>query len=134
MDKKTMMYLGIGVGAAALIYFMMRRKDEPMGPGSRMMDPTLDPTMTPPAPSYTNNIAISNASGLGLYKWYGVESKDRAKFDASAQIGTSGMINGSQPCTINDFWIDGNGKKGAFRCEEISVGNYDIPGGSRLEY
>ena len=44
------------------------------------------------------------------------------------------MINGSQPCTINDFWIDGNGKKGAFRCEEISVGNYDIPGGSRLEY
>ena len=44
------------------------------------------------------------------------------------------MINGTQPCTISDFWIDANGKKSAFRCEEIPEGSYDIPDGSRFEY
>ena len=129
-----MMYLGIGVGVAAVIYFMMKRKDEPMGPGSRLGDPTIDPNIDPmPAPvSYMNKVSVRNAAGLGKYKWY--DAVENTKFDASAQIGTSGMINGTQPCTISDFWFDANGKKSAVRCEEIPEGSYDIPDGSRFEY
>lgn len=95
---------------------------------------------TPPASSTTTSpygmkIRISNASGNGKYNWYGVDrTSDRKKFDAGAEIGTYGEINGLEPCTISDFWIDSNGKKAAFKCEEKAPGSYDIPGGSRFEY
>ena len=93
---------------------------------------------TPSASTYNPNlvrIRVSNASGNGKYNWYGVDrTSDRKKFDAGAEIGTYGEINGTEPCTISDFWIDSNGRKAAFKCEEKAPGSYDIPGGSRFEY
>jgi hypothetical protein len=148
MEKKTMMYLGIGVGAAAVIYFITRPSSDEGGyqdalPPARMVDDELSDypePYTPPEPSgptgmtYNSKIGISNSLGLGLYKWFGVKSSDRTKADASLQIGTQGMINGTIPCTISDFYLDSNGQKGSFRCSEIAEGTYDIPNGSRFEY
>ena len=71
---------------------------------------------------------------MGKYKWYSVASQDKEKADAALQIGTSGMINGTSPCTINNFWINSKGQKAAFKCDEVAEGTYDIPGGSRFEW
>ena len=98
------------------------------------------PSWTPPASStptspYGMKIQISNGRGLGKYKWYGIpKTSDRQKADAGMEIGTYGMINGTEACTVSNFWIDSNGRKGAFQCEEKAPGSYDIPGGSRFEY
>lgn len=147
MDKKTMMYLGIGVGAAAVIYFITRPTESDSLSPQRMMDDesydlemddvtgtTSGTTQSPGPMSYSSKINISNSRGLGEYKWFAIASNDRRKANASLQIGTQGMINGTIPCTISDFYLDSNGQKGSFRCSEIAEGTYDIPNGSRFEY
>ena len=139
-----MMYLGIGVGAAAVIYFITRPSADEGGisdlpPPARMSEDEMSttPSNEPSAPTpmtYNSKIGIANALGLGEYRWFGISSSDRRKANASLQIGTQGMVNGTIPCTISDFWMDSNGLKGAFRCSEIAEGTYDIPNGSRFEY
>jgi hypothetical protein len=143
MDNKKMLMIGGLVAVAAGAYWYMN-KDK--GTSTRLGDPSMgdmdmgdmgDMNDTPSSPSpisYNNTFTVNNSLGNGKYKWFGVESSGRTKFDLTAQIGTQAVINGNQPCTISDFWIDASGKRAAFKCEEIAEGNYDIPSGSRLQY
>tara|TARA_R110000787_G_scaffold12283_9_gene39835 strand:+ start:238 stop:675 length:438 start_codon:yes stop_codon:yes gene_type:complete len=145
MDKsKKMVAFGIGVVAIGGIawYIMKKEKaDKDQLAQQRSGMPDFDSSQNNPSqlpqldkPSYNMNIGITNGKGLGEFKWFGVKSSDRKKFGASSEIGTQAMINGTMPCTINNFWVDSNGEKGAFKCEELEDGMYEIPGGSRLEY
>lgn len=140
-NKKMLMILGV-VAVAGLAIWMMRKKN---GGGQGLGAPadlgrlpgddlSIDNTPEPEPYDYGFQIQIANARGDGKYRWFKIEDKDRRRADASLQIGTKGIINDEMPCTVNDFWIDSDGEKGAFRCEEIPVGAYDIPGGSRFEY
>jgi hypothetical protein len=80
-------------------------------------------------------VNIMNATGNGKYKWYGTAGgNDRTRLNAAAQIGTVGLINGTETCTISDFWVNEKGEKSAFKCEEKADGSYDIPAGSRFEF
>lgn len=145
-QTKKIVAFGIGIIAVGGVawYLMTKRKETE----ARM---SIDPSMLPPMPDpnifkgsgtatapevseYQSQVRISNGRGLGKYNWYAVDSKDRGKFDAGTEIGTVGLVNGEETCTISDFWIDANGKKAAFKCEEKNKGTYDIPDGSRLEY
>ena len=150
MDKsKKMVAFGIGVVAiGGIAWYIMKKekadKDQLAKGGFDMPDVDINalissqnnPSQLPQLdkPSYNMNIGITNGRGLGEFKWFGVKSSDRKKFGASSEIGTQAMINGTMPCTINNFWVDSNGEKGAFKCEELEDGMYEIPGGSRLEY
>ncbi len=141
-QTKKIVAFGIGIVAiGGVAWYLMTRKKEQE---ARM---SQDPITLPPMPAapttttqepiddtYQSSVRISNSRGMGKYKWYGVDSKDRTKFDAGTEIGTVGLVNGEETCTISDFWIDSNGKKAAFKCEEKNPGTYDIPGGSRFEY
>ena len=144
MDKsKKIVAFGIGVIAVGgLAWFVMSNKKDksPLRQGGPDYVPGPMPGPMPLpvddfSPSdYGVKVGVKNSSGLGTYKWYAVDSRDRKRFNASAEIGTQAMINGTMPCTINNFWVDSNGEKGAFKCEELEDGMYEIPGGSRLEY
>lgn len=95
----------------------------------QMIDPTpIIAAYTPPK----RKINIGPASGLGAYKWFGINSNSRSKADISLEIGDQGMINNKIPCTVSDFWIDSNGKRGAFKCEGMDY--YEVPNGSRFEW
>jgi hypothetical protein len=153
--NKKVVAFGIGIIALGGIgWYIMKKQKEENDTKSRLGN-AGDPLMplmadmlqsgqaqgtsgTPSASTYNPSLArirVSNASGNGKYKWYGVDrTSDRKKFDAGAQIGTYGEINGTEACTISNFWIDSNGGKAAFQCEEKAPGSYDIPNGSRFEY
>lgn len=127
MNKNTKLILVIGVvGAGA--YFLMNRRNQ-----SRVSAPMM-PTgpVAPVTPTFSNSINIANSGGEGSGGWIGIPSADRTKATAMLQIGTTGTINGNTPCTISEFWIDANGKKGAFKCEGQDY--YEIPGGSRFMF
>jgi len=130
MDKNTKLILVVGVvGAGA--YFLLKGKNGGTGAQERLIDndaPPMTP-MTPSAPTFSNSIDIKRSGNQG---WVGIESADRTKATALLQIGTVGSINGSTPCSISEFWIDTNGKKGAFRCDGQEF--YEIPGGSRFMF
>tara|TARA_R100000908_G_scaffold64977_2_gene50979 strand:+ start:2652 stop:3038 length:387 start_codon:yes stop_codon:yes gene_type:complete len=128
MNKNTKLILVIGVvGAGA--YFLMNRRNQ-----SRLPAPSMMPTgpVAPVTPTFSNSINIANSGGDGSGGWIGIPSADRTKATAMLQIGTTGTINGKTPCTISEFWIDANGKKGAFKCEGQDY--YEIPGGSRFMF
>jgi len=155
---KTAVALGMGVIAVGGVFFYMKQqKDkseaeanlrmaqvladaEADAEASAIMEAQEIAMATPLVPQYTApsgygiKVGVQNSRGLGLYKWYAVDSRDRTKFNASAGIGTQAIINGTMPCTFSDFYLDSNGKKGSFRCEEVIEGTYDIPNGSRMEY
>ena len=130
-NKKLLMIGGIVVVAFGMYYFLRKPKDEKLS-----YDTEGDTPSEPPVeePQFSRRITVSNALGAGEYNWFSVKNADRSKADAQLLIGTKGMVNGTQPCTINDFWIDANDKKAAFRCEEMNLGDYDIPAGSRFDY
>jgi|TARA_R110001592_G_scaffold196051_2_gene443770 hypothetical protein len=128
MNKNTKLILVIGVvGAGA--YFLMNRRNQ-----SRLPAPSTMPTgpATPVTPTFNNSIDIANSGGDGKGGWVGIASADRTKATAMLQIGTMGSINGTTPCTISEFWMDSNGKKGAFKCDGQDY--YEIPGGSRFMF
>lgn len=147
---KKIVAFGMGVVViGGLAWFIMSRKKS--SSQARMSDPIILPPMPMPdsssgvedlGPYGDPNIQstgmkvnISNAKGKGKYRWYGVYSgQDRAKLNAAAQIGTVGLINGTETCTISEFWKDSEGRKSAFRCEEKAEGSYDVPTGSRFEF
>jgi hypothetical protein len=127
MNKNTKLILVIGVvGAGA--YFLMNRRNQ-----SRLPAPMM-PTgpVAPVTPTFNNSIDVTNALGLGKGQWVSIASADRTKANAMLQIGTMGSINGTTPCTISEFWMDSNGKKGAFKCDGQDY--YEIPGGSRFMF
>jgi hypothetical protein len=130
MNKNTKLILVIGVvGAGA--YFLMNRRNE--NENSRLGAQTM-PTgpVAPVTPTFNNSINIANSGGDGAGGWIGIASGDRTKATAMLQIGTTGTINGNTPCTISEFWMDTNGKKGAFKCDGQDY--YEIPGGSRFMF
>ena len=144
-NTKKMVAFGIGVLAVGgLAWFIMSNKkgssNQRIG-GGVIGDMGGMESMGMPLPAddfeasdYGVKVGVMNSRGLGTYKWYAVESKDRKRFNASAEIGTQALINGTMPCTFSDFFLDANGKKGSFRCQEVADGTYDIPNGSRMEY
>ena len=154
MDKtKTAVALGIGVIAVGGVFFYMKsQKDkleaeanlqmarvmaeaEAEAEAEAVIQEQQEAALPPPAPAYVpplRRINVVPASGLGKYKWFGIESNSRGKASASLEIGDEGIINGTIPCTVSDFWIDANGKKAAFRCDGMDY--YDIPNGSRFEW
>jgi len=145
-NKKLYIILGIAAVAGLAIYMMKKDKDgvspTTPPPGARLGDDILadldenemEEEMEDEVFQPQNGVRISNALSAGQYKWYSVASQDKSKADAALQIGTSGMVNGTSPCTISNFWINEAGQKAAFQCEEVASGNYDIPNGSRFEW
>jgi hypothetical protein len=138
MDKKTMMYVGIGVGVVALLYFMRKPEEEIIEDapilskrekGERMGAEINDVPATTQPVADGNSINISNSINNS---WIGIPSNQRNKATASLQIGTQGSINGTGSCTITDFWLDSNDKFGAFKCDDKDY--YEIPGGSKFQY
>jgi hypothetical protein len=149
---KKIVAFGMGVVViGGLAWFIISRKKS--SSQARMSDPLILPPMPMPAEQPMSTVEdlgpygdpgiqstgmrvnVSNAKGKGKYRWYGAyASQDRAKLNAAAQIGTVGLINGTETCTISDFWKDSEGRKSAFRCEEKADGSYDIPAGSRFEF
>ena len=149
MEKKTVVALGMGVVAVGgVLLYMKSKKDKSEADANLQMARVMaeaeaeavivaqqEAALPPPAPAYVQplrKIRVSTAAGLGKYKWFGIESNSRGKASASLEIGDEGIINGTIPCTVSDFWIDANGKKGAFRCDGMDY--YDIPNGSRFEW
>lgn len=82
-----------------------------------------------PSDTFIRQIDVKNSNNK---EWVGINSRSRTKASATLEIGDQGMINGQIPCTITSFYIDKNGKKGAFKCEGQDY--YEIPGGSRFEW
>ena len=137
---KTKQIVAFGMGAVVIggiaWYLMTKRKEQrvsitppmpmPM-PGSTSKSPQVEV-------SYDNEITIRNAGGNGKYKWYTIKTGDRTKANAGLQIGTVGLVNGKEKCTINDFYNNDKGQITSFKCEEKEAGSYDIPNPSRFEY
>jgi len=136
-NTKKIVAFGMGVvviGGLAW-YLMSRRKEQRMAIPPMQLPILKDtPTASPVDVSYDTEIGIRNAGGLGKYKWYGIKSNSITKANAGLQIGTVGLVNGKEKCTISDFWTNDKGQISAFRCEEKEVGSYDIPNPSRFEY
>jgi hypothetical protein len=148
----TKKIVAFGMGAVViggLVWIILSRKKS--GSQARMSDPMNLPPMTMPnttpiiedvgpygdpgIKSTGMKVNIGNARGNGKYKWYGtMGGGDRTRLNAAAQIGTVGLINGTETCTISDFWVNEKGEKSAFKCEEKADGSYDIPAGSRFEF
>lgn len=130
--------LGVVVVGGLAWYLMTRRKEQRMTPMMTNLPPLVNtPTTTTASPvdvDFDTEIGIRNSGGMGKYKWFSIKTSDRRKANAGLQIGTEGLINGKQPCTISDFYNDKDGQITSFRCEEIEVGDYDIPNPSRYEY
>lgn len=101
------MYIGLGIAVVAFLYF---RKNKSNG-------------------KLTNTIGLKSSKSM---EWAGVEMDSRKKATAGLQIGTTGMINGTEPCTISELWKDDNDRVGSFKCEGRNV--YDLAGGSRFEF
>tara|TARA_R110002012_G_scaffold284527_1_gene475327 strand:- start:1127 stop:1588 length:462 start_codon:yes stop_codon:yes gene_type:complete len=149
---KKIVAFGMGVVViGGLAWFIMSRKKS--SSQARMSDPLILPPMPMATTDNTSavqdlgpygdsgiqstgqKINIMNAKGNGKYRWYGtMGGNDRTRLNAAAQIGTVGLVNGTETCTISDFWINEKGQKAAFRCEEKADGSYDIPTGSRFEF
>jgi|TARA_B100001094_G_scaffold302417_1_gene329628 hypothetical protein len=127
MNKNTKLILVVAVVGAGAYYVMNKRKQ------SRLSAPMM-PTgpIAPVTPTFNNSINIQGEAGSQKGNWIGIPSSDRAKATAMLEIGTTGTINGTTPCTISEFWMDANGKKGAFKCEGQSY--YEIPGGSTFKF
>tara|TARA_R100000005_G_C4998689_1_gene205325 strand:+ start:1518 stop:1943 length:426 start_codon:yes stop_codon:yes gene_type:complete len=130
--------LGVVVVGGLAWYLMSRRKEQRMTPMITNLPPLVNtPTTTTASPvdvDFDTEIGIRNAGGEGKYKWYGIKTNSITKANAGLQIGTVGLVNGKEKCTINDFWTNSKGQISAFRCEEKEVGSYDIPNPSRFEY
>ena len=127
MNNNTKLILVVGVVGAGAYFLMSRRnqaKYNELPEGGTPLTP-----MTPTAPTFSNSINIENSSTKG---WVGIPSGERTKATAMLEIGTMGSINGTTPCSITEFYIDSNGKKGAFKCEGQDY--YDIPGGSTFKF
>ena len=103
------MYIGLGVAVIALLYFRSKGKN------------------------YTNEIGIRNAGGEGAFNYYGVKTADRTKALAGLKIGTEGLINGTDKCTITEV-REGSSGSVAFKCKEVQDGGYDIPNPSRFQF
>ena len=84
---------------------------------------------------YGDEIGIRNAGGKGKFKWYAVKTADRTKANASIEVGTQGLINGTTNCEVSDFWKEEKeGDWSSFKCKGIESGEYDIPNPSRFQY
>jgi len=129
MDNKTKLILGGAVVVVGAYFLMNRKKKETeMIADSPPMTPASQPTV-PTAPTFSNSINIENSKNKS---WVGIPSGERTKATALLQIGTIGSINGTTPCSITEFYIDKNGKKGAFKCEGQDY--YELPGGSTFSF
>ena len=120
MVKKTKIIIGVSVAAVAA-YFLFIKKDK-----NELTETTLGQDNL--ASTFNNSINISDAknnNAIDLIRDDKYEATDRL------HIGTKGLINGKTPCTVSKFWLDKNGKKGAFYCEGEDF-IYDIPNGSRF--
>jgi len=109
ITKKQKIYIGLGLAVVAFLYFRGKGK------------------------SYTNKIGIRNAGGEGAFNYYGVKTADRTKALAGLKIGTEGLINGTDKCTITEVREGSSGSVG-FKCKEVEDGSYNIANPSRFEY
>jgi hypothetical protein len=107
---KQQMYIGLGIAGIALLYFISKGKN------------------------YKNEIGIRNVGGNGAFKYYGVKTDDRQKARAGLQVGTEGLINGTDKCTITKLTPAADGASVAFKCAEVQDGSYDIPNPSKFQY
>lgn len=111
--KKLLVATGI-IGIGAAIYFILTRdKDATKENKSKKKSPCKDGTLV--RMGYINN---------GYIHVYG---DDRAKGSPLLKVGTKINIMGGNDDmngdrTISKLWMDANGKVGAFKTEEFSVG------------
>jgi hypothetical protein len=106
--NKTHIYIGIGLAIAAFLYFRKKK-------------------------SFDNQISIRNAGGEGAGNYYGVKTADRDRAKAELQVGTEGLINGKDKCTITKVRTGESGSFG-FKCKEVADGSYNIANPSTFEY
>jgi len=151
MDK-TKVLVALGLGALAVggvLFYTKSQKDKSEADANLRMaqdkwkaqaeaDAVLVAqqvaALPPPPPAYVQpkrRLEVRNGRGMGEFKWFGIQSSSR-NLAQTLDIGDQGMVNDIIPCSVSDFWIDANGKKGAFRCEGMEY--YDIPNGSRFEW
>ena len=124
MDKKKMMYVGIGAVALIAGYFLFFRKKSENG-GTSGIGGTTGGTASKLS---GGTIKVGPARGAGKGNWFGVyEDANRLKIQ-DWSVGKSVRVNGAD-CTISKFWTNSNGLKAAFRCEEIPLGSYPTTGG-----
>lgn len=143
MEKNTVLALGLGfVAVGGLFMYMKNQKEKSDSDANLRVAQAVAETeaviiaqqeaVVPPAPAYIpplNRIEVSKSKSG---EWVGIASKSRNKASSILDIGDQGMINEEIPCTVSDFWIDTNGKKGAFKCQGMDY--YEIPNGSRFEW
>ena len=144
MEKKTVVALGIGVVAVGGLYLYMKSQKDKSDSDANLRVAQAEAeaeaeavivaqqeVLPPPAPAYVPPLRRIEVANSKRNTWVGIPSRSRGSASA-LEIGDQGMINNEIPCTVSDFWIDSNGKKGAFKCDGQDW--YEIPGGSRFEW
>jgi len=119
--KKNNIYIGIALVLAGFIVYQNRKKI--FGAGK-----TTSPG------SIGGQVKIRNAAKSGAGNFYAIKTADRkSQKDTKFVVGSVGMINGTQKCTISKLKkVDG--KITAFQCEEIAPGSYNITDGSIFSF
>jgi len=124
MNKNTKLILVVAVvGTGA--YFLMKRNKNKISDSEMLGTPSPGTGLS----EWGDSINIEASKNKD---WIGIPNSERIKATAMLSVGQSGSINGNTPCSISEFWIDKNGKKGAFRCDGADL--YEISDGSTFMY
>tara|TARA_Y100000592_G_C5442094_1_gene303984 strand:- start:847 stop:1215 length:369 start_codon:yes stop_codon:yes gene_type:complete len=121
--KKNNIYIGVALVLAGFIVYQNRKK---------IFGMSEKPTSSPG--SIGGQVKIRNAAKSGAGNFYAIKTADRkSQKDTKFVVGSVGMINGTQKCTISKLKkVDG--KITAFQCEEIAPGSYNIADGSIFSF
>lgn len=112
---RNQIYIGLGLAVLAYLYFRRNKGGD-------------FPT------TFNNKIQIRNAGGSGAGDWYAIKTKDRkSQKDTNFDVGTKGLVNGNQRCTISKLKKE-EGRITAFKCEELAPGSYNVSDPSGFEY
>ena len=140
-NQKTFLMIGgvIVIGVVAVLMYMKNKRAQEKAESDKIdelermaLEEELFATHTQVEPAYIPPLRRIEVGKSKSGNWVGIKSSSRSKASDSLDIGDEGMINERIPCIVSDFWMDKNGKKGAFKCEGMEY--YDIPNGSRFEW
>tara|TARA_A100001201_G_scaffold128673_1_gene113800 strand:- start:11 stop:376 length:366 start_codon:yes stop_codon:yes gene_type:complete len=121
MDKKKKLIIG-GVVLAGLAYFFFFRKSKGTGSVEEVLNINR------------GTVTGGPAKGAGKGNWIGVyRQADRDAITNVLFVGDVISVGG-QVCTVSELWTDKNGKTSAIRCEEIPLGEYNFPEGTKITY
>ena len=122
MEKKKKLFIFGGIVALGAIYFFFfRNRDNEIV--AQVEQKKIRGTVTG-----------GPAKGAGAGNWIGVyRQADRDAITNVLFVGDVIDVNG-QTCTVSELWTDSNGKTAAIRCEEIPLGEYNFPEGTKITF